>query len=99
MLVLIGANHLSMPVELRERLAVPAEGVAAALRRLLDERSVDEAMILSTCNRVEVVVCMRSEAEEGTVTIRRLGQKEQETLALDRALDKLSSQAAPPVPL
>jgi threonyl-tRNA synthetase len=41
----------------------------------------------------------RREAEEGTVSVRRLGEQAQETLALDAALDKLLADAAPPIPM
>ncbi len=75
---------------------------AAGLRPVLDIRNekINYKVREHSLAKVPVILVLgRREAEEGTVTIRRLGQKEQETLALDRALDKLSSQAAPPVPL
>ena len=46
-----------------------------------------------------MVIVGRREAEERTVSIRRLGSKEQESLALTAAVDKLKADAAPPVPL
>ena len=46
-----------------------------------------------------MLIVGRREAEEGTVSVRRLGEKDQETLALDAALDKLSADAAPPIPM
>ncbi|HTV16001.1 MAG TPA: glutamyl-tRNA reductase [Acidobacteriaceae bacterium] len=51
-----GLNHKTAPVELRERLAFAKETLPDATRALLDEPGVKEAMILSTCNRVELVV-------------------------------------------
>ena len=51
-----GLNHKTAPVELRERLAIGSEALADTTRALLAEPGVSEAMILSTCNRVEVVV-------------------------------------------
>jgi glutamyl-tRNA reductase len=56
-LSLLGVNHRSAPVELRERLAVPAQQLAEATRRLADFPGVREGMILSTCNRVELLAC------------------------------------------
>ena len=56
-IVLVGLNHRTAPVELRERLAF-ANGVREqALRRLMAVDGVAEGAIVSTCNRVEVVVC------------------------------------------
>jgi glutamyl-tRNA reductase len=54
-LALIGVSHKTAPVEVRERLAFPSEQMQAALARLLEKTKAAEAMILSTCNRVEIV--------------------------------------------
>jgi glutamyl-tRNA reductase len=51
-----GLNHNTAPVELRERLAFAKETLPDATRALLGEPGVKEAMILSTCNRVELMV-------------------------------------------
>jgi len=52
---LIGVNHKSAPVEVRERLAIPESRLPEALKQFTQFPGVDEAMILSTCNRVELV--------------------------------------------
>ncbi len=52
--ILVGTNHKSTPIELRERLAFPRERVPPALERLRNELGLREAAILSTCNRVEI---------------------------------------------
>jgi glutamyl-tRNA reductase len=54
-LALIGVSHKTAPVEVRERLAFPSEKIRAALATLLERTHAAEAMILSTCNRVEIV--------------------------------------------
>lgn len=54
-LVLLGINHISAPVEVRERLAIPSARLADATRTLAHQPGVSEALILSTCNRVELV--------------------------------------------
>ena len=54
-LALIGVSHKTAPVEVRERLAFPADKMRAALATLLERTHAAEAMILSTCNRVEIV--------------------------------------------
>ena len=51
-----GLNHTTAPVELRERLAIAKEALPETTRALLGEPGVKEAMILSTCNRVELLV-------------------------------------------
>jgi glutamyl-tRNA reductase len=52
---LIGVNHKTAPVEVRERLAIPESRMAEALKRLVGHPGVDEGLILCTCNRVEVL--------------------------------------------
>ncbi|HEY1499940.1 MAG TPA: glutamyl-tRNA reductase [Acidobacteriaceae bacterium] len=51
-----GLNHTTAPVELRERLAIGSDALPDATRALLASPGVKEAMILSTCNRVELLV-------------------------------------------
>jgi glutamyl-tRNA reductase len=50
----IGISHRRAPVELLERLAFADEELPKAYLRALDDEAVEEAVILSTCNRVEV---------------------------------------------
>jgi glutamyl-tRNA reductase len=54
-LLLLGVNHTTAPVEVRERLAIPTERLADATRTLAHQPGVREALILSTCNRVELL--------------------------------------------
>jgi glutamyl-tRNA reductase len=53
-LVLAGVSHRTAPVEVRERLAFPEGRLNTALQDLSAQPGVAEAMILSTCNRVEI---------------------------------------------
>ena len=62
--LLAGLNHRSAPVELRERVAIPAEDVPAALAALCALPGVDEAAVISTCNRVELLVAYREAAPD-----------------------------------
>lgn len=50
----IGLNHTTAPVEVRERAAVAAEHLGDALRDIAKRDDIQEATILSTCNRTEV---------------------------------------------
>ena len=52
---LIGVNHKTAPVEVRERLAIPESRLPEACRKLAEYPGIEEGMILSTCNRVEVL--------------------------------------------
>jgi glutamyl-tRNA reductase len=52
---LIGVNHKSAPLEVRERLAIPESRLPDACRDLTAHPGIEEGMIISTCNRVEVV--------------------------------------------
>src|SRR5512143_1384751 len=54
-LQLIGVNHKTAPVEVRERLAIPESRLAEAMKQLMQHPGVDEGMILCTCNRVEIL--------------------------------------------
>ena len=53
--LLIGVNHKTAPIEVRERLVIPESRLGDALRRLTQHPGVKEGLILSTCNRTEVV--------------------------------------------
>lgn len=60
---LIGVNHRTAPVALREKLAF-AEGILAeALAELKKHEGIREAYILSTCNRVEIAVSGTEDVE------------------------------------
>jgi glutamyl-tRNA reductase len=51
---ILGINHKTAPVALREKVAFSEDRLVAALRALRQEQGVSEAVILSTCNRTEV---------------------------------------------
>ncbi len=53
-LLVIGLNHRSAPVEVRERMAFPRANLGEATSQLLGATGLHEAAILSTCNRVEI---------------------------------------------
>lgn len=60
---IIGVNHNSAPLEVRERLAVTDAQLADVVRSLVKQPGVDEGMVLSTCNRVEVLTSARQGAD------------------------------------
>src|SRR4051812_13743869 len=57
---LIGVNHKTAPVEVRERLAIPESRLPEACKRLAEHADVAEGMIVSTCNRVEFLANMKN---------------------------------------
>src|SRR5467141_597343 len=57
---LIGINHKTAPVEVRERLAIPESRLPEACKRLAEHPAVSEGMIVSTCNRVEFIATMKN---------------------------------------
>ncbi|MES1153969.1 MAG: glutamyl-tRNA reductase, partial [Rhodanobacter sp.] len=63
-LIALGLNHLTAPVSLREQVAFDADAAGEALHELAREPGVEEAMILSTCNRTELYVGVAAGAED-----------------------------------
>jgi glutamyl-tRNA reductase len=71
-IIQVGASHKTTPVEVRERLAISEENLAAALQMLCSENCPGGALegaILSTCNRLEVYATVQ-EADCGQQHIR-----------------------------
>ena len=60
-LILVGLNHRTAPVDVRERLNVSDAKLDDTTTSLRDIEGVDGAAILSTCNRVEAIVSTRNE--------------------------------------
>lgn len=59
-LALIGVNHKTAPIELRERIAISRDDLAQVTRALASVPGVSECMIVSTCNRVEILTALES---------------------------------------
>ncbi|MGA1826489.1 MAG: glutamyl-tRNA reductase [bacterium] len=57
---IIGVSHLTTPIEVRERLAFTKQNLPIALQGILGHPSVKECVILSTCNRVEVIAAIEN---------------------------------------
>jgi glutamyl-tRNA reductase len=69
-LTLLGINHRTAPVEVRERMNIPEARLAEAVSDLVHRAGMREGMILSTCNRVEVATSAEDEVDAEAV-IRR----------------------------
>lgn len=62
-LAVLGLNHRTAPVEIRERFNFSLDRVAAILRRLRNYDHIPEAMLLSTCNRTELYMVLENPHE------------------------------------
>jgi glutamyl-tRNA reductase len=61
-LVIVGINHTTAPVSLREKVAFAPDALGLALHDLRSTETLDEVAILSTCNRTEIYAI----AEQGS---------------------------------
>ena len=52
--IVVGLNHRTAPVEMRERVAVPASRQIKAVHDLAMREHLAEVVLLSTCNRIEI---------------------------------------------
>jgi glutamyl-tRNA reductase len=88
----LGINHHSAPLEVREKLAFPPQAQPEALLELAGQPGVSEAVLLSTCNRTEIYCS----AADGAASARRwlLAQAERSGLALENHLYGLTQDAA-----
>ncbi len=63
MIVVVGLSHRTAPIEVRERLAVSSEELPRLLGTLRDAPVLGEVMVVSTCNRLEVVAAVAPGAD------------------------------------
>ena len=69
-ILVLGLSHRSSPVTIRERFAFAEARVPAALQQLRDSGTADEAVILSTCNRVEIYASTKLEPRQGFASLK-----------------------------
>jgi glutamyl-tRNA reductase len=70
-IAVIGISHRSAPLEVRERFAIPPGTVDAVLKQLL-AGGCSEAVLLSTCNRMELYLCAPVETSDAPELGRRM---------------------------
>jgi glutamyl-tRNA reductase len=63
-LLSLGINHLTAPVDIREKVAFAPEQMTRALHELQDIPAVNESVIVSTCNRTEIYCDASSDCSE-----------------------------------
>jgi glutamyl-tRNA reductase len=81
-LIVVGMNHSTAPVEIRERYAVAQAKIPEYLNQLTGKPPLKEAVIVSTCNRVEIYA-LSMDAEEGIKHIHGFFQNFQPQLPLN----------------
>jgi glutamyl-tRNA reductase len=84
-LLTLGINHTTAPVDVRERVAINDQHLDDALKKLISVPHVDEAAIISTCNRTELYC-----------EVNRVDQGKQEILDWLNSFHNLSASATQP---
>ncbi len=90
--VVVGLSHRTAPVEVRERLAIPPQDLQRELRLIAESTGFEEALLISTCNRVELYATSASpldavrEAKE-TLVRRLAGAGGEDVLYQERGID------------
>jgi glutamyl-tRNA reductase len=74
-LMALGASHKTAPVAMRERIALTAKGAERFMRELVAEDPIQEAVILSTCNRTELYLVVGDPVEAETAVLGRLARR------------------------
>lgn len=89
---IIGLNHNTAPVEIREQVIFAGDDIVRAMRELVQLEGVREAVVLSTCNRTEFYV----DADDGGASTLRGWLLNDQQLGVDasRALFTLDDDAA-----
>ncbi|MBG1259716.1 glutamyl-tRNA reductase [Nostoc commune] len=67
-IIAVGLSHKTAPVEIREKLSIPEEKIEQAIARLCSYPHIQEAAILSTCNRLEIYLAVLS-AEQAILEV------------------------------
>ena len=70
-LIVLGLNHKTAPVEIRERFNFSQDKTVRVLRRLINNDNINEAVLLSTCNRTELYLVLE-DAAAGAAFLRTL---------------------------
>ena len=66
-LVVLGLNHKTVPVDIREQFAISPESARSGLHHLDEQDDIEEMVVLSTCNRTEIYAVLRDEKAKDTL--------------------------------
>ncbi|NOQ84294.1 MAG: glutamyl-tRNA reductase [Myxococcales bacterium] len=81
--VVVGLSHRTAPVEVRERLAVAPNRLEQELREIAANGRLDEALLISTCNRVELYATSANPIAASRVAKEALARRLPETASVD----------------
>ncbi|MFQ5596965.1 MAG: glutamyl-tRNA reductase [Nitrospiria bacterium] len=81
-IIVIGLNHRTASVEIRERLSVSEDKMGEALSQLTSDPNIEEGVILSTCNRVEICAVSK-EPQKGFEAIQGFLAKPDSDLSIE----------------
>lgn len=70
-IVVVGLSHHSAPVTVRERFSFPETAISEALGKLRQSGAAEEAVIVSTCNRVEIYAATSLDETESCLRLRQ----------------------------
>ena len=74
-LLALGASHKTAALALRERLAVTDAAGERLLKELVDHPSISEAVVLSTCNRIEIYIVVADPVDAESVVLAMLAKR------------------------
>ncbi len=69
-IVVVGLSHKTAPVEVREKISFSSDKLPEALKTITSTSGISEGVILSTCNRVEVIA-ITSHIHEGIKNLKK----------------------------
>jgi len=69
-IIVVGVNHKSAPIEIREKLALSNTALGESLKQLFQHPLILENVILSTCNRVEIYALVNDQ-KEGIISLKK----------------------------
>lgn len=73
-ILVIGLNHSTAPVQVREKITFPGDGEGAVTRMIAEVDGIEETMILSTCNRAEIIAIADDPSSAGEGLIQAIGR-------------------------
>ncbi len=74
-LLALGASHKTAPLALRERIALTEGGAEPLLRELTEHPAIDEAVVVSTCNRTELYLVVGNPVEGESAALALLARR------------------------
>ena len=74
-LILLGVSHKTAPVALRERLALTEREARRFMSELTADESIQEAVAISTCNRMEIYAVVGDPVQAETMLLGQLASR------------------------